>query len=219
MNMFDVEHRLIGCYTVIGGPIGAAAGVALASSLREEPDVAVAVVGDGAVNQAYFHESLNMAAVWKLPLLVICENNLYGEFTPFAGTTAGGDIASRAAAYGMPGSKVDGNDPLAVREAVEAALDAARRGEGPSLLECLTYRHYGHSKDDPGAYRPEAEVREWLDRDPLSRLAAQLDERELDGIRREVEAEISAAKAEATAAPWPELGSLQLDEAEASWAL
>jgi acetoin:2,6-dichlorophenolindophenol oxidoreductase subunit alpha len=219
MNMFDVEHRLVGCYSVIGGPIGAAAGVALASSLRGEADVAVAVVGDGAANQAYFHESLNMAALWKLPLVVICENNLYGEWTPLPASTAGGDIASRAAAYGIPGAKVDGNDPEAVREAVAAALAAARRGEGPGFLECLTYRHYGHSKDDPGAYRPPAEVREWQERDPLPRLAAQLEEREREEIEREVRAEMAAAKAEAAAASWPELGSLGLDEAELSWAL
>ena len=129
--------------------------------------MAVAFFGDGAVNQAYFHECLNFAAVEALPAVFVCENNWYGEFTPMQKVTGGVDIAGRAAAYGIPGAAIDGNDLWAVIEATRAAVERARGGGGPTLLEMQTYRHYGHSKSDPATYRPKGELESWLERDPL----------------------------------------------------
>ena len=149
MNVIDLEHGLVGCFGIVGGSIGAALGAAL--SAKRQGRVAVAFFGDGATNQGYFHECLNMAAVQALPAVFVCENNLYGEFTPLADSTAGADIASRAAGYAVPSDVVDGNDLWAVRDAAERAVTRARAGDGPTLLECRTYRHYGHSKSDPGS--------------------------------------------------------------------
>src|SRR5204862_2213105 len=152
MNVIDREHGLIGCFGIVGGSIAAATGAAIA--LRRSGGVAVAFFGDGAANHGYFHECLNFAAVQRLPVVFVCENNLYGEFTPMAAVTAGGDIRARAAGYAMPAEKVDGNDVATVRAVAERAIDHARRGDGPAFLECLAYRHVRHSKTDPGTYRP-----------------------------------------------------------------
>ena len=207
MNVIDLEHGLVGCYGIVGGSIAAATGAALAA--KRQGRVAVAFFGDGATNQGYFHECLNFAAVQALPAVFVCENNLYGEFTPMAAVTAGVDIAGRAAAYGMPAAVVDGNDLWAVREAAAAAVERARAGGGPTLLECRTYRHYGHSKADPGKYRPKAEVEHWLARDPLPRarerlLADGLEEEEIAEVERRIEEQIDAAVASAKAAPYPD---------------
>jgi acetoin:2,6-dichlorophenolindophenol oxidoreductase subunit alpha len=204
MNVIDLEHGLIGCFGIVGGSIAAATGAALAAELTEDGSVAVAFFGDGAVNQAYFHECLNLAGVRRLPVVYVCENNLYGEWTPMAAVTAGGRITPRAAAYGIRALEVDGNDVLAVREAARDAVERAREGHGPTLLECLTYRHKGHSRVDPGKYRPTEEVEEWLARDPLPRLAAQLDDESVEGIRAQAEREVAEALENATAAPFPD---------------
>ena len=143
MNVIDLEHGLVGCYGIVGGSIAAATGAAL--SAKRQGRVAAAFFGDGATNQGYFHECLNFAAVGALPAVFVCENNLYGEFTPMAAVTAGVDIAGRAAAYGIPAAVVDGNDVWAVHETAREAVERARAGGGPTLLECRTYRHYGHS--------------------------------------------------------------------------
>jgi TPP-dependent pyruvate/acetoin dehydrogenase alpha subunit len=169
--------------------------------------VAVAFFGDGAVNQAYFHECLNFAAVRRLPVVYVCENNLYGEWTPMAAVTAGADIAARAVAYDVPAQVVDGNDVLAVRGAAAAALARARDGNGPTLLECLTYRHKGHSKVDPGAYRPQEEVAEWLERDPLPRLAALLDDDAVERAHEEAEGELERVLEAARGAAFPTPGA------------
>jgi len=203
MNVTDLERGLIGCFGIVGGSIAAATGAGLAAQFLRDGSVAVAFFGDGAVNQAYFHECLNFAAVRRLPVVYVCENNLYGEWTPMASVTAGADIASRAAAYAVPAQTVDGNDVLAVREAAAEALARARRGEGPTLLECLTYRHKGHSKVDPGAYRPQDEVEEWLARDPLPRLAALLDDDAVEAAHEEAERELEQVLAAAREAPFP----------------
>lgn len=202
MNIVDLAHGVIGCFAIVGGSIGAATGAALAARLRREPGVAVAFFGDGAVNQAYFHESLNLAGCMSLPVVYVCENNQYGEFTPMAAVTAGGKIAARADAYGFPGVQVDGNDVIAVREAARQAVERARAGGGPTLLECQTYRHKGHSRhDDPRRYRPPGELDAWLARDPLPALAARLDGAAVERLTAEVEREIAAAIDEARAAP------------------
>lgn len=201
MNVIDVEHGLLGCFGIVGGSIAAATGAALASSLLEDDSVAVSFFGDGASNQAYFHECLNFASVMSLPAVFVCENNLYGEWTAMSAVTGGGSIAGRADAYGIPGHVVDGNDVLAVRTAAEAAVDTARSGRGPTLLECHTYRHKGHSKVDPGRYRPQEEVEAWRARDPLTLFAPRLPSGSADRIAEEVSAEIARAIESALAAP------------------
>jgi acetoin:2,6-dichlorophenolindophenol oxidoreductase subunit alpha len=207
MNVVDLEHGLIGCYGIVGGSIAAALGAALSS--KREGRVAVAFFGDGAVNQAYFHECLNMARVFLLPVVFVCENNFYGEFTPMASVTAGSDIAGRARAYDMPSEVVNGNDVWAVHAAALGAVERARSGGGPTLLECQTYRHYGHSKSDPARYRPKAEVEEWVARDPLKLARARLleegvTEEQIAVVEEKASAEIDQAAADALAAPYPD---------------
>ena len=204
MNVVDLERGLIGCFGIVGGSIAAATGAALAAQLQETGAVAVAFFGDGASNQAYFHECLNWASIRRLPVLYACENNLYGEWTAMGRVTAGHGIAARAAAYGMPGETVFGNDVLVVREAAEKALGRARAGEGPTLIEFQTYRHKGHSKVDPGKYRPPEEVAAWLERDPLAAAESQLDAAVAARVRAEVEREIEAGGAAARAQPFPD---------------
>jgi TPP-dependent pyruvate/acetoin dehydrogenase alpha subunit len=207
MNVIDLEHGLVGCYGIVGGSIAATTGAAL--SAKRQGRVAAAFFGDGATNQGYFHECLNFAAVAALPAVFVCENNLYGEFTPMAAVTAGVDIAGRAKAYGMPAAVVDGNDVWAVREVAQEAVDRARAGGGPTLLECRTYRHYGHSKADPGKYRPKEEVEHWLGRDPLPRarerlLAEGLSEEDVARVEEDVKQRMERAVANAKAAPYPD---------------
>src|ERR1700761_8347431 len=207
MNVIDVEHGLVGCFGIVGGSIVAATGAALAAARQGR--VAVAMFGDGATNHGYFHECLNFAKVLALPAVFVCENNFYGEFTPMLKVTAGGDITSRAAAYGIPARTVDGNDLWAVREAALEAVGRARSGEGPTLLECQTYRHHGHSKADPAKYRPPEEVERWLARDPLSVARGRLgdlgvSEEELTDVESSVKARMDRAVEHALAAPYPD---------------
>jgi TPP-dependent pyruvate/acetoin dehydrogenase alpha subunit len=191
MNVIDLEHGLVGCYGIVGGSIAAGLGAAL--SAKRQGRVSVAFFGDGAVNQGYFHECLNMAKVAQLPAVFVCENNFYGEFTPMSAVTAGADIAGRARSYDMPSAVIDGNDLWAVYAAASESVERARGGGGPTLLECQTYRHYGHSKSDPAPYRPKEEVERWLARDPLKLARAKLLE---DGVSEE---QIAAAEESAEA--------------------
>jgi acetoin:2,6-dichlorophenolindophenol oxidoreductase subunit alpha len=208
MNVIDLEHGLLGCFGIVGGSIATATGAALTA--QREGRVVVAFFGDGAANQAYFHECLNFAQVFRLPVLFVCENNGYGEFTPWEQVTAGGDITARAATLGLKADKVDGNDLEAVIGVAGAAAERARRGDGPSFIEALTYRHLGHSKSDPGAYRPEGELASWLERDPIALLRARLstqqgvEESHLAGIEQEVRERIDQAIEAALAAPYPD---------------
>jgi TPP-dependent pyruvate/acetoin dehydrogenase alpha subunit len=207
MNVVDLEHGLIGCYGIVGGSIAAALGAAL--SAKRQDRVAVAFFGDGAANQAYFHECLNMAKVFGLPAVFVCENNFYGEFTPMASVTAGADIAGRARAYDMPSAVVDGNDLWAVYAAADEAVERAREGSGPTLLECQTYRHYGHSKSDPASYRTKEEVDRWMERDPLKLARARLREEgvaeeEIAAAEKSTQELVDEAVATARAAPYPE---------------
>jgi acetoin:2,6-dichlorophenolindophenol oxidoreductase subunit alpha len=204
MNVVDLEHGVIGCFGIVGGSIGAGTGAALAAQLLGDGTVAVAFFGDGAVNQAYFHECLNLAAVRLLPIVYVCENNLYGEWTAMERVTAGGRITPRADAYGIPASDVDGNDVLAVREAAQDAVTRARDSGGPTFLECRTYRHKGHSRVDPGKYRPKEEVDAWLARDPLPRVAERLDPGSAERVDAAVEHEIETALEDARAAAFPD---------------
>jgi TPP-dependent pyruvate/acetoin dehydrogenase alpha subunit len=207
MNVIDLEHGLIGCYGIVGGSIAAALGASL--SAQRQGRVSLAFFGDGAVNQAYFHECLNMARVFSLPAVFVCENNFYGEFTPMDSVTAGGDIAARARAYDMPSAVVDGNDLWAVHAAASEAVQRARGGGGPTLLECQTYRHYGHSKSDPATYRPPDEVERWLARDPLKlareRLLSEgVSEEQIAASEQATNALIEHAVESARAAPYPD---------------
>ena len=215
MNVIDLENGLIGCYGIVGGSIAAALGASL--SAKRQDRVAVAFFGDGATNQAYFHECLNMATVLALPAVFVCENNLYAEFTPMAAATAGADIAGRGRAYGMPAAVVDGNDVWAVHAAAQQAVDRARGGGGPTLLECKTYRHYGHSKGDPAPYRTGEELEQWKARDPLKLARERLleegvsDER-LGEAEEAVQALIEQAVEGALAAPYPDPASTSATE-------
>lgn len=168
MHLTRADHGMLGSYAIVGAHLPMANGAAWSAKLRGTTQVAVAFFGDGATNIGAFHEALNLAAVWKLPVVFVCENNKYMEYTPIeAVTSVPNPAADRAAANGMPGVLVDGNDVVAVQHAMADAVSRARAGEGPTVIEALTYRHYGHSRTDPATYRPAEEVEEWMARDPL----------------------------------------------------
>jgi pyruvate dehydrogenase E1 component alpha subunit len=192
MHLTDVDRGMMGSYAIIGAHLCVANGAAWSAQMRGTDQVAVAFFGDGTTNIGAFHEALNMAKIWDLPVVFVCENNLYMEYTPIDLVTAvPNPAADRAAAYGLEPLLVDGNDPDAVYLAARKALKKARRGEGPSLIEAVTYRSGGHSRADPGKYRPEAEVEAWKGRDPIPMyhdrlLSLGTPEETLTGIEREV---------------------------------
>ena len=201
MHLFDLAQGFLGTTGVVGAGMPIAAGAALALKLDRKDNIAVAFFGDGAANQGAVHEALNLAAAWKLPVLFVCENNNYAVSTSFKQAFAIERVAERAPGYGMPGSTVDGNDVLRVYEAADQAASWARSGEGPYFLECLTYRHKGHSRFEPASYRSKAELEGWLEKDPIERykriLAVEgiLTEEELQGIYESVSDEIQQALA------------------------
>jgi pyruvate dehydrogenase E1 component alpha subunit len=194
---------------IVGGGIPIAVGAALSLKKRKTDRVVVSFFGDGANNEGAFHEALNMASVWKLPVVFVCENNGYGMSTSTLRSTAVKDIAERAAAYSMPGVIVDGNDFASVVEASFAAVDRARRGEGPTLIESKTYRIRGHSRSDRNRYRTKEEIAAWLARDPILRFEGELKEfgvmtgQEIRAVRDSVETEIVAAIEFAKESPAP----------------
>jgi pyruvate dehydrogenase E1 component alpha subunit len=209
MHLTSVEHGVMGSYAIVGAHLPIAVGAAWSAQYRGSGQAAVCFFGDGATNIGAFHEALNLAAVRRLPVVFVCENNLYMEYTPIASVTAvPRPAADRAAAYGLEPLVVDGNDVEAVYGVARTALERARAGAGPSLVEALTYRHGGHSRADPGKYRPAAEVEEWLARDPVTGYRERLLERGtpaklLDDIDTEVRAAVDAATEAAKAAPAP----------------
>jgi len=174
MHLTDKDLNLIGCFAIVGAGLPVAVGAGMSAKLRGDGRVSVTYFGDGATNIGTFHEALNMASVWQAPVIFVIENNLYGEYTPMRKTTPIDDLAERARPFRIPGVVVDGNDVEKVYAAAREAVDRARRGAGPSLLECKTYRHRGHSRTDPGKYRPDDEVKAWLARDPLLITGARL---------------------------------------------
>jgi acetoin:2,6-dichlorophenolindophenol oxidoreductase subunit alpha len=206
MNVNSPADRLIGSFGIVGGSIAAATGAALALK-RTTGGIAVAYFGDGAMNQGYVFECLNFCQVLKLPLLLVCENNGYGEYTPFRSVTAG-EIRARAEVMDVPAETVDGMSVWAVREAAARALAHVREGNGPAFVEALTYRFVGHSRSDPGAYRPEGELEDWMARDPIVVLRMQLqaegvDAARLDDLEREQTEELDRMREQGLAAPFP----------------
>jgi len=206
MNVNALDQRLIGSFGIVGGSIAAATGAALGLQ-RTTGGVAVAYFGDGAMNQGYVFECLNFCQVLKLPVLLVCENNGYGEYTPFRSVTAG-EIRSRAEVMEVPAETVDGMSVWSVRGAAERALAHVRGGNGPAFVEALTYRYVGHSRSDPGAYRPEGELDEWKTRDPIVLLRGQLEAEgveaaHLDEIQHETGDELERMRERGLAAPFP----------------
>lgn len=218
MHIADFSIGMLGANGVVGGSLPIAAGAALAISMLDQKRVTVAFFGDGASNRGTFHESANLASVWKLPVIFLCENNQYASTTPYKTTTSVEDIADRAHGYSMPGVAVDGNDVFAVYEAAKAAIERARNGGGPSLLEAKTYRVKGHFVGDPELYRSREEVEEiFKKRDPISRFEKQvlneglLSQKKLDDIKLEAQEVIDNALAFAKASPEPDPSELLSD--------
>jgi len=206
MNVNSPDDRLIGSFGIVGGSIAAATGAGLALK-RTTGGVAVAYFGDGAMNQGYVFECLNFCQVLKLPVIFVCENNGYGEYTAYQSVTAG-EIRARAEVMGVPAETIDGMSVWTVREAAERALAHARDGHGPAFIEALTYRFVGHSRSDPGAYRPEGELDEWKARDPIVVLRAQLEAEgveppRIDELEQELNDELDRMRENGLAAPFP----------------
>jgi acetoin:2,6-dichlorophenolindophenol oxidoreductase subunit alpha len=207
MHLTLASANMLGSYAIVGAHLPIACGAAWSAKLRGTEQVAVAFFGDGATNIGAFHEALNLAAVWKLPVLFICENNLYMEYTPIKEVTAVSQpAAGRAPAYDLPAEVVDGNDAVVVLDAVGGAVERARAGDGPTIIEALTYRQFGHSRSDPAKYRPKEEVDAWLLRDPLKILADRLrsngvSEQAIEECRSRAEKLVAAAVEAAKAAP------------------
>ncbi len=214
MHFADVSRGALGANAIVGANLPITVGAALSAQYLRTGAVSVAFFGDGATNIGAFHESLNLAAVWRLPALFVIENNQYGEYSPLASTTPITRLADRASSYGMPGVQVDGNDVVSVRSVAATAIARARGGGGPTLVEALTYRHEGHSRSDPATYRPAGELESWLARDPIMRLEESLRARAGDGqnpealierIRAEAAQDVASALERALSWPEPDL--------------
>jgi pyruvate dehydrogenase E1 component alpha subunit len=226
MHLTRADRGMLGSYAIVGSHLPIAAGAAWSAKLRGSGQVAVAFFGDGATNIGAFHEALNLAAVWKLPVLFVCENNFYMEYTPIETVTSvPNPAADRAGAHGLPAEVIDGNDVVVVRDAVAGAAARARDGEGPTVLEAQTYRHYGHSRTDPGKYRPAEEVERWLQRDPLRVTRQRLSELgvgadALEDVESRAADLVRAAVEEAKAAPDADPGEAFTDvwaDGSATW--
>jgi len=209
MHLTSVEHGVMGSYAIIGAHLPIACGAAWSAQYRGTDQVAVCFFGDGSTNIGSFHEALNLAAIWKLPVVFVCENNLWMEYTRTTEVTSvEHPAADRAVAYGLERIVVDGNDADAVYDVASIALARARAGEGPSMIEAMTYRHGGHSRADPAKYRPDEEVAEWLAKDPIPRYRARLldegaSEEQLVAIEVDVAAHVDVATEEAKAGAIP----------------
>jgi pyruvate dehydrogenase E1 component alpha subunit len=225
MHLTSEEHGVMGSYAIIGAHLPIACGAAWRAQYKGDKDVSVCFFGDGTTNIGAFHEALNFAAVWKLPVVFVCENNLYMEYTPISDVTAvPHPAADRASAYGLERIIVDGNDADAVYRIAQTAFDKARAGDGPSLIECLTYRHSGHSRADPGKYRPEGELERWKERDPIKIYKERLlqfgvSEKTIANIDAEVRKVVDDATEACKAAPLPPIDILTTDVyADGGWA-
>lgn len=217
MHMTDASIGLLGANAIVGAQLPIAVGAALTSQVKKQGSVAITFFGDGATNIGTFHEALNMAAIWQLPVVFCCENNLYGEYSAQHKTTPVTDLAVRAQSYNMPGVVVDGQDVETVYSAAKKAVDRARSGAGPTFLEFKTYRYRGHSRTDTGPYRLEGELDSWLQRDPIKILKekmisdGQLDETEFDEMKQATERLVHSAIEWAKEEPFPPLEALFAD--------
>jgi len=225
MHLTSEKHGVMGSYAIIGAHLPIACGAALRAQYRGDSDVSVCFFGDGTTNIGAFHEALNFAAVWKLPVVFVCENNLYMEYTPIHEVTAVKyPAADRASAYGLERILIDGNDADVVYRTANAAYAKARAGDGPSLIECLTYRHSGHSRADPAKYRPEGELERWKERDPIKIYRERLKQFSISddavaAIDAEVRQIVDAATETCKAAPMPPTDILFTDVyADGGWA-
>ena len=209
MHLTDVSVGALGSFAIVGAHLPIAAGVAFAARYRGSDDVTICYFGDGATNIGAFHEALNLAQLWKLPVIYVCENNLYGEYSPIASTTAIVRLADRGSAYGIEAEAIDGNDLFIVHDAISKAASRARAGDGPTFIEALTYRHKGHSRTDPAKYRPAGELERWLERDPVVRLSSALQEQGvgqgvIDALRNDAETTVTEALERARGWPDPD---------------
>jgi pyruvate dehydrogenase E1 component alpha subunit len=217
MHLTSVEHGVMGSYAIIGAHLPIACGAAWRAQYKGQKDVSVCFFGDGTTNIGAFHEALNFAAVWKLPVIFVCENNLYMEYTPIGDVTAvPHPAADRASAYGLERIVIDGNDADVVYRTAASAYEKARAGLGPSLIECMTYRHSGHSRADPAKYRPEGELEKWKERDPIKIYRERLKQFGIgEGVIAKIESEVKrgvdAATETCKAAPMPSLDILTTD--------
>jgi pyruvate dehydrogenase E1 component alpha subunit len=212
MHIADMSVGILGANGIVGGGFGIATGAALSAKKLGLDRVSVCFFGDGASNQGIFFETMNFAAIWQLPIIYVCENNHFGEYTATENVTAGTCIADRATPFGIPSAQADGSDVLAVYKAMEEAVQRARSGGGPTLIECDTYRYRGHHVGDPGnSYRPQEELDTWMARDPIKRLRENLitnhqtPETEMDAIDTDVHEEVQSATEAAKAAPFPDV--------------
>ena len=209
MHLISVEHGMMGCYAIVGAHLCIANGAAWRAQYLGQSDVTVCFFGDGTTNIGAFHEALNLASVWKLPIVFVCENNLYMEYTPIADVIAvKHPAADRAASYGLEKIIVDGNDADEIYRVARTALQKARSGNGPSLVECKTYRQHGHSRADPAKYRPPGELEKWLERDPIKIYRERLKEfninqEDVSKIEASSRAKVEAATNACKAAPPP----------------
>jgi pyruvate dehydrogenase E1 component alpha subunit len=217
MHLTSAEHGVMGSYAIIGAHLPIACGAALRAQYKGQDDVSVCFFGDGTTNIGAFHEALNFAVVWKLPVVFVCENNLYMEYTPIGDVTAvEHPAADRASAYGLDRVVIDGNDADIVYRTARAAYERARAGHGPSLIECLTYRHSGHSRADPAKYRPDGELERWKERDPIKIYRDRLEqfgiaEQVILEIEEETARMVDAATEACKAAPQPSMDLLTTD--------
>lgn len=215
MHIADFSLGILGANGIVGGGLGIATGAAFSAKKRGSGQVSVAFFGEGAINQGIFYETLNMASLWKLPLIYVCENNQYGEYTPWQNVSAGKRLIDRAIAMGATGVEVDGNDPLEVYEATTEAAERARKGEGPTLIMCLTFRYTGHHVGEPGkGYRTDEETEEWHRRDPIPRFEKYMIENgiasgsDVEELQVEVAETIREAVEFALSAPYPDVSEL-----------
>jgi pyruvate dehydrogenase E1 component alpha subunit len=207
MHLTDLSVGALGSFAIVGAHLPVSAGAAWAAQVLGTKAVSVTFFGDGAVNIGAVHETLNLAGLWKLPVVFVIENNLYGEYSSIASTTANTDLAARGQLYDMPGIRVDGNDVVGVREVARQAIAQARDGGGPTLIEAMTYRHSGHSRSDPATYRPPGELDKWRERDPILLLEKRLLDlgvsgESLNDVRRDAEQTVNAAAERALS--WPD---------------
>ena len=217
MHLFDNQLRFLGGYAIVAGGLPITVGVGMAIQYKDDNAVAVTFFGDGATNAGAFHESINVAAAWKLPIIFICENNFFAIGTSLDRVAPPKELYKRIKAYGIPSERVDGMDVLAVREATSRAVERAREGDGPSFIEAITYRYRGHSMSDPDDYRTKREEKIWKERDPIIKLAKQLRDKaiispdDLKELQDGVNKTVDEAVAFADSSSWPELKELMTD--------